>query len=47
MEEEIDKKILNIDGYKLEIDRLPTTRTAMYIRNNLNYIRDYKYDYKN
>ena len=41
---------VNIDGYKLEIDRLilrGMSRTGIYVKNNLNYSRELKYDAEN
>ena len=46
LEEIIDKKIVNIDGYNLELDNLDNNRTAMYIRRNLIYNREKIYEGK-
>ena len=42
MEAEINIENANIDGYRLEIDKLimrGMSRTGIYVKNNLNYSR--------
>ena len=47
LEDIIDKESINIKGYQLETDDLikyGMARTAIYIKNNINYTRMKKYD---